>query len=134
MICVPQTILKAPDGNCFAACVASILEASITEVPNFVGEFGTGWYEKFCEWLAPMNMSAMLTEHDENLPELPGYAVLCGNRADGGGHCVVVSEGDVVWNPDPSQGSLLVQRRYYVHFVALDPSKNFHKPPMVREH
>ncbi|KKL66867.1 hypothetical protein LCGC14_2140680 [marine sediment metagenome] len=38
MIPINQNNLTAGEGNCFSACVASILELSIDEVPNFLTE------------------------------------------------------------------------------------------------
>ena len=46
---VDQTILTAPGGNCFAACVASILELPLADVPNFCSE--ERWWNALQIWL-----------------------------------------------------------------------------------
>lgn len=51
---VEQTELTSPDGNCFAACVASILELSLTDVPDYKGP---GWLDRWQDWLAPRNLT-----------------------------------------------------------------------------
>ena len=50
MIPVNQTTFGAPGGNCFSACVASILELDIEEVPYFMDTIF--WTDKFGIWLS----------------------------------------------------------------------------------
>lgn len=52
---VLQTHTKPPVGNCFAACVASIFEVEIVDVPNFLGGAGK-WWTDWCAWLAGHNI------------------------------------------------------------------------------
>jgi len=47
---VAQTILEPPKGNCLAACVASLLELHLTEVPNFA-EFDNWSQDKNGKWV-----------------------------------------------------------------------------------
>src|SRR5260370_22421604 len=50
--------LVGEEGNCFAACVASILEMSLVEVPNFCA-VDNGWWAAFQAWLAERGLCAV---------------------------------------------------------------------------
>jgi hypothetical protein len=52
MIPVMQTDLTREGGNCFSACLASMLEISIDEVPTFKTDDAGYWWDKVQEWLA----------------------------------------------------------------------------------
>jgi hypothetical protein len=58
-----QTILSPPNGNCMAACIASILELSIEDLPNPHGK--DIWWEEWQEWLAPQNMYLINVEFEQ---------------------------------------------------------------------
>lgn len=49
-----------PKGDCLAACVASILEVPLTEVPDFDETHGKHWWSGLCEWLVPMGLMPSL--------------------------------------------------------------------------
>ena len=60
---VTQTEFNAGTGNCFAACVASILGLSVAEVPNFCQVDQPGeqtWLERFADWLESRGMGFIL--------------------------------------------------------------------------
>jgi len=50
---VYQTILHSDNavGNCLQACIATILELSIEDVPHFVARKKADWFDKMNEWL-----------------------------------------------------------------------------------
>lgn len=54
MIPVKQVVPDPPDGDCFAACVASVLELPLEEVPNPVGD---DWREQWADWLSERGYS-----------------------------------------------------------------------------
>lgn len=58
---VEQTKLTYPDGNCFAACVATLLELPLEAVPDFKGD---GWYDAWLEWLKLRNLT-FINSHPE---------------------------------------------------------------------
>lgn len=105
---VVQTILTAPGGDCFPACIASILEMDLAEVPNYQGEH---WQHHYHAWLAPLGLAFLTT----NIPSeeliaswpgmvLPGYTILAVDspRHPGHLHAVVALDGVVVWDPHPA--------------------------------
>lgn len=58
---VDQTVFTIPGGNCFSACVASILEIDLADVPYFMGESFTddgSWWDRFTSWLTERGMRA----------------------------------------------------------------------------
>lgn len=64
VIPVEQTVSGWGKGNCVAACVASILELSIEEVPNFVGDYGDDWWSAYGDWLRERGFSAVEVKLD----------------------------------------------------------------------
>ena len=48
---VMQTILGYPNGNCWVACVASLLEMDIEQVPHFNQLHGEHWFKHCSDWL-----------------------------------------------------------------------------------
>ena len=117
---VEQTKFSYPDGNCFAACVASILELSLDEVPDFRGD---DWFEQWQEWLAARNLYLVylgLPGYESWKPK--GYSIangLCG----GVRHALVCYDGEVVWNPHPRRDEWNGAIEDVTLFVALDPSR-----------
>jgi hypothetical protein len=105
---VDQTTFGHPGGNCFSACVASLLGIPVACVPYFMGEPGEPghvWAERLAAWLAPRGLYAM---HFEFPPDRPwklwpkGYYIL-GGQSPRGAHAVVALDGAVVHDPHPSR-------------------------------
>ncbi len=134
---VYQTRLGFPHGNCFAAAVASILECTITEVPDVPAEAAEEqFYEIWNDWLAALNLRT-ITFHVRGLYEDPGdppwargYGVLNVRSLLATPereilHAVVWLAGRVVWDPDPRLGHE-VRHDYAPHsltlFQTLDPA------------
>ena len=51
MIKIWQTQFGDGNGNCFQACVASILELTLNEVPHFCRDYGKDWVWQTGKWL-----------------------------------------------------------------------------------
>jgi hypothetical protein len=99
---VDQTTFGINDGNCFTACLASILEIPLEEVPSFVGAY----WDDFLPWLADRGLSATLYRSDVYVP--PGYAIAGGRskRFAGRMHACVAYNGMVIHDPHPSRDGL----------------------------
>lgn len=102
---VTQTV-TGRHGNCFSACVASILEIPISQVPNYCapGRSPERWWRAFNKWLAPRGLWALrIVDYDHITP---GYWIACGktvrSRKNSPGHAVVFRGGHFVWDPHPS--------------------------------
>ena len=107
---VDQTIINDATGNCFAACVASILELSIDEVPNFMetrNEVEGGWYIAAWQWLQNRGYTLRHTQLGANqYPE--GYWIASGvsPRFPDRHHAVVYLGAVMTHDPHPSRVGL----------------------------
>lgn len=128
---VDQTTFGFPGGNCFSACVASILELSIEEVPYFMGDMSDNhdWLERFAEWLAPRGLypvhSMMGDGPDGWAPR--GLHVMSGQsprHPDGPErlHSVVARGREMLHDPHPLKRGLLSIRDTVI-LVPFDPSR-----------
>lgn len=61
-----QEILENGIGDCFKACVATIFQRPMDEVPHFVRRSGDDWFADFEKWLRDQyQMSALLVRLDD---------------------------------------------------------------------
>lgn len=58
---VYQTIMTPDKGNCFAACLATVLGLPLDAVPNFCAR-GTKWWRDLQEWLDEKGLVAISVE------------------------------------------------------------------------
>ncbi len=102
---IDQTTFGKGKGNCFAACIASILEVGIDEVPNFVCEY-KNWVGETLKWLNKRGFTGMfLTGSEEGVAFRPDcYHVVTGPSPRGDFLHAVVGRGDsLVHDPHPSR-------------------------------
>ena len=102
-------------GNCLSACLATILDLSIDDVPNFIDLSDTNdsqWRDRLNAWLAAMGLRA---HHISFAPcpteALAGFApsspfVLFGRSKKNFEHAVVAAGPRVVHDPHPSRSGL----------------------------
>jgi len=95
----------------------------LEDVPHF---WGDGWFAKWCDWLAPRNLSLVVREHSADAVDLPprGYSILIADAMPhtGNTHAVVCRDGEIVHDPRPdSQG--VGTYRHWLMFTVLDPVK-----------
>lgn len=106
---VTQTII-GPEGNCFSACVASILECSIDEVPTLNAfENNEEWVQVLNTWLAGRGLGYMeCTVPTEALNTFFSnkdfYHVMIGPTENSMTmyHAVVGRKGKMVFDPHPT--------------------------------
>lgn len=115
---VDQTVVGFPGGNCFSACVASILGLTLADVPYFMGdapmdEPDGGWFDRFADWLEPHGFYPVFFRlDDQGLWRPPGLHILSGRspRAPEGKdwqHSVVARRREIVHDPHPSRAGIL---------------------------
>lgn len=117
---------KPDAGNCFSACIASILELPITAIPNFatLPDEQDAWDDAIREYLAPfglwiLTLSSKAMDGGKWAPL--GYHIISGKSPRGGClHSVVGFCGKIVHDPHPSRAGLASVETFSV-FVALDP-------------
>lgn len=127
---VNQTIFSSKDdpsikGNCLTACVASLLEMNIEDVPYWAGMPDHEWGENFwnfidnhairCGWGAYYVGEKMKLPEDSEeefwnkvkkiCSGIDGYYIVCGTSPRGftAGHAVIYKDGKLAHDPHPSR-------------------------------
>lgn len=98
MIPVTQTRIGSPNGNCFAACLASILEEKLPEFGVNVSE-DTFW-RNADRWLARRGLRYVQVPYDPSNPP-KGWGTVEGTSPRGGQHACVAYNGRMVHDPHP---------------------------------
>lgn len=95
---VEQTAVGVPAGNCFEACLASILEIPLESIPHFVGD---DWWERYLEHFGARGVELLYVPLGGGVPK--GYSAAGGPspRHAGVMHSVVCLDGEMVWDPHP---------------------------------
>lgn len=124
---VLQTRNGVPAGNCFSACVASILGLTIDDVPDYQCDYSDDqWWDKWEAWFAARGLIPDLTW---DAPA--GYAMMSVRTPTP--HCVVVLDGVMVWNP---LGGLPLptgtEIRHYMTILPLSANKPDEERPAGR--
>lgn len=106
---VMQSKLFATDGihngNCFAACIASLLDLPLWMVPPFEDMFGRGggtWQWRAEEWLERIFRLELVTVSGHPGLDLPEYYIANGPSLRGVKHSVIYRAGTLVHDPHPS--------------------------------
>lgn len=107
---VMQTKLGSPGGNCFPACVASLIELDIDDVPDFCNndDEDYDWAPDLSEWLRPRGLDcAVTTVLDGGFPKYWRlYWIAGGQTETGAWHCVVYRGQEPVHDPHPGKCGL----------------------------
>ncbi len=109
MIPVAQTRTGA-NGNCWPACIASILELPLAEIPEFSRE-PEQWLVDVQEWLAGLGLYYVQVKPDDPAVQAafaqsePLYHVMEGLSPRGGQHAVVGDRGKFLFDPHPQDGT-----------------------------
>ena len=106
---VDQDKFGKPDGNCFSACVASILELPLSEVPAF-GHKNKNWWDDFRRWCHKRELEPLIVTFPEEaeLPEC--YYIGSGQGKRGLLHSTVWYGDRLIHDPHPSRSGLLKNR------------------------
>jgi hypothetical protein len=106
---VTQTRVGEEVGNCFAACLASILDLEMADIPEFSTDEDL-WLHDVQQWLATRGLYYV-----QMAPTDPGlqsafengtlYHTIEGTSPRGGQHACVGENGEIVWDPHPNDGT-----------------------------
>ena len=136
MIPVTQDIFGIT-GNCMAACVASIFELPLRDVPHFAEhnatENASDWFGMFWKFVSqrgydvvPYYISGLLDGKERPLLDfndlpphlkkliLHPYYLQCGPAARGFSHATVGWNGQTIHDPHPSRAGLIRTDSYYL--------------------
>jgi len=135
MIPVHQEILKAGSGDCFSACLASLLELSLESVPKFrrdAGESGC-MYQLAENWLKQRFAISLLTvQADLLITAFQGTPCIAAGVSPNNpsGHHAVVGEIDCLGNftmthdPNPSGKGIVGEPINLYFLVPMNPAAN----------
>ncbi len=117
-----QTTYGKPEGNCFPACIASVLEMELEDVPHFCKLYPRQWPEELNKWLHQFGLGALTVAfQDMDSPIKKGWCLAAGPCGPVGVmHSVVMKDLKMVHNPHEGWGEL-VAIVDYTFFVILDP-------------
>lgn len=130
MIEVTQTLHgdlpEGVQGNCFAACLASILHVDIETVPN---DHTRKWRSVVNTWLRQYGLAMVQASNDfdelcrdDDITDCWCIATGHTNRHPTVRHACVAKSGVIVWDPHPSRSGL-VSIDGYVLLLVLDASR-----------
>ncbi len=111
-------MLGATDGNCWSACLASILDVDLADVPNFVGDDddpNNEWPDNCIEWLKERSYLLDWWRIGEG-GDPSGWAI-AGGLARGRGdirHACVFFNGQPWFDPHPSNAGLREIEEWYI--------------------
>ena len=119
-----QTIYGDGVGNCFPACIASVLEIDLEGIPNFCTVYKSRWQGELNKWLHQFGLGSLTVAfQDDFIPIQKGWCLAAGPCGpEGVMHSVVMKDMKMVHNPHEGWGELdeIVD---YTFFVVLDPEK-----------
>lgn len=98
-----QTSFGDKQGNCLSACIASLLELAIEDVPNFCVDYGDEhWQDATEEWLRKRGLALVSVQINEEVPPWDFYWMAGGKSRRGVYHSVIYRAGELVHDPHPS--------------------------------
>lgn len=106
------------NGNCFPACVASILGLPLEQVPFFTTESQDAQLADANRWLKQFRLQLVM---EPNLGEFPlnQYYIIRGSspRFPGYFHMVVGKDGRIVHDPHPDKTGIIGEPAHFVRFI-----------------
>lgn len=115
-----KPIDQTPEGNCLAACIASIFGIELAAVPHF----GTDdeWFNRFTKWMVDYFHLQPLELQLPTGDPIIGYYIINGPSANGDfWHSVVGKDGKIVHDPHPSRNALKNPETITVFLAVLGP-------------
>ena len=112
MIPTDQTKFGKPEGNCFSACIASILEVPLEALPNLNGYSDDDWWLKTQQWIEENSDYSYIEVTITTLEEAAysfgnSYWIATGKSPRGNcNHAVVFLGGKMVHDPHPDRAGL----------------------------
>lgn len=117
-------------GNCLQACIASVLELPLADVPNFAifgsdpatGDENPEWWREICKWSRSRGIEPIWLDGNGSwFKTFPGFTIAFGDTASGSKHCVVMKGGTLTHDPLPD-GRGVVSIDGAMTFALLDPA------------
>lgn len=122
---VYQTIFGKPHGNCLQACVASLFELELDQVPNFM-TFKSDWWDQLVEFCKPRGVYPLhvrFPEVEDTCQNLHGIYFAAVETQRGLLHETIWKDGVMIHDPYPG-GSVITRVEGYTVFVSLMEGAN----------
>ncbi len=126
MIPIFQTV-QGKHGNCFSACLASLFECGIEEVPNFydiAGDDDALWWGAVRDWLRVKGFGIMTLELKDSsfVGMFEGWFIVCGKSSRGLDHATLWHGGEMKHDPHPTNEGIAIPDCVDLIYP-LDPAK-----------
>lgn len=116
-----QTRISPVDGNCFQACLASIFELELGQVPYYDT---ASWVSDYNAWLLQHYGLIMINLFEGVNIIPPVFCILSGQSPRFACNHAVVGKGlKMVHDPHPSQDGVLGNEKQVWIFLAVDPAR-----------
>lgn len=121
---VKQTIFGSENGNCLAACIASMLNIPIDHVPNWGIdiEYNVNTLNMFLSNYGMFHVLVNIKDLEEQLISCNGYYILCGESfSELCDHAVIYRNAELFFDPMPNgkglKGTIRNERYYQAIFI-----------------
>lgn len=127
-----QTTSEPGKGNCWSACIASILEIPLTDIPDFWDgdddDSNEKWWlnaRRYLDCYELMMLTTILEKHDDLGGGWDCYWIACGKspRHNCKSHCVVYFADAMVHDPHPDGMGLEGRMRSASFLIPRDPAR-----------
>lgn len=109
---LPESTTPVENGNCFNACLASIIEVPLKLIPRFQDIPKVQWLTGLTQILIDNGYVLSGMSFDE-APE--GYSIAAGyNKGGKLEHCCVYLNGKLFHDPDPNSNGLEIITQYFI--------------------
>jgi len=128
---VDQKIFDFKRGDCFRACVASIFDLALEDVPNFMADGPDRFDFLVDEFFDPLGLICLdvnaIDTTDGQMSQM--YVIATGQSPRGTErkhqHSVVWRRGKMVHDPHPERAGLIGDPETYTLFVVKDPASYY---------
>ena len=118
---VMQQVLSSTHGDCFRACMASIFECDLKDIPDFMGDGEKHFNERISKWGKDNGVLILdATIEDPNSDEYEDLYLIAMGKSPRGhcNHAVIYKNGKMVHDPHPERLGLKGKPEKFV-FIAL---------------
>lgn len=118
-----QTKFGSVEGNCLAACIASLLEIGIDDVPDLSPQPNDPihWIRKFRDFMKQYGVIAEIYSPDFFRPPRGVYYLIWGTSPRGLPHSVIGRNGQIAHDPHPEGGGVNPITELVVFFPMFEP-------------
>lgn len=100
-----EAVEQYEHNNCFAKCIAWMLNVPKHHIPNFIGEIDEEkewdeWWPPYLKWLRARGWNITCMQLNEDVPYVEGDVIGFGDHSESGVyHAVVLRDGKVIYDP-----------------------------------